>query len=726
MNSNKLILLFVLILTFISQSVFTFPEGDELAWPREVEAKNAKILMYQPQIESFQGDMLSSRAAVSVTMKDSINPVFGVVWMDSKVSIDKDKRTVEILETTVTKVRFPDAEEKQEKALADLLEKDIPTWELTLSLDRLTVGLELAEKEKIAAQDLKNDPPKIIFTTTPALLITIDGKPILQKIENTNLQSVVNTPFFLLYDSKAKKYYLKGGTIWWEATDIKGEWKTTANPPKDAVELAKQYDKQLKEDEEGVEILEEDPPQIIVATEPTELIVTDGEPSFAPISNTDLLYVENAENDLFLEIDSQEYFILISGRWYKSKDLNGPWTYVASDKLPATFKNIPPDSPKGDVLSSVAGTDQSEEAVLDAYIPQTSAIDRNDKSLEVSYDGDPQWANIEDTDMQYATNTSSSVIKYGSSYYVCNDAVWYQSNSPTGPWVVCVDVPDEIYTIPPSCPIYNVKYVYVYDYTPTVVYVGYYPGYVGSYVYGPTIVYGTGWYYRPWYGHYYYPRLVTWGFGVHYNPYTGWSFSFGIRFGGPHLWMGFGWHSYYHHSYWGPRGYYAGYRYGYGHGYRHGYYAGRWDAYKRNRYYTQNQPNRNIYKKKDNIKRNRDVTTQRNRKKTDFSTRNKNNVYSDKNGNVHRKTKDGWEQKRKNGWTKENKKNIDKNKLNKNQNKNKSNINKNKNLNKNKSSLNRDYQNRQKSNHRYNNAPKTRNKINRSGGNRNRSGGKRR
>ena len=41
------------------------------------------------------------------------------------------------------------------------------------------------------------------------------------------------------------------------------------------------------------------------------------------------------------------------------------------------------------------------------------------------------------------------------------------------------------------------KYAYVYDVTPQVVYVGCTPGYYGTYVWGPTIVYGTGYWYRP-------------------------------------------------------------------------------------------------------------------------------------------------------------------------------------------------------------------------------------
>ncbi len=214
-NALRLFNITILCILF---SVSIRAEGEDLAWPREVTADNAKILMYQPQIETFVGDKLTGRAAVSVTMKDSVNPVFGVVWIDSKVSVDKDTRIVDVLETTVTKVRFPNATEDDEKKLAALMEKDIPTWELSMSLDRLLVALELVEKQSNASKDLKNDPPKIIYETTPSLLISIDGEPILQDIENTSLKSVVNTPFFLLYDTKGKKLLFKR---WFNYVDCK-------------------------------------------------------------------------------------------------------------------------------------------------------------------------------------------------------------------------------------------------------------------------------------------------------------------------------------------------------------------------------------------------------------------------------------------------------------------------------------------------------------------------
>ena len=60
-------------------------------------------------------------------------------------------------------------------------------------------------------------------------------------------------------------------------------------------------------------------------------------------------------------------------------------------------------------------------------------------------------------------------------------------------------VPDVIYTIPPSSPLYYVTYAKVYGSTPEVVYLGYTPGYYGTVVSKDTttVVYGTGYYYPP-------------------------------------------------------------------------------------------------------------------------------------------------------------------------------------------------------------------------------------
>ncbi|MHC4120323.1 MAG: carbohydrate-binding family V/XII [Planctomycetota bacterium] len=520
---------FYLAVALMTLCLATFANAVELNWPREIQTPEAEIVMYQPQLESFKSNRLTARAAVSVTRKGEAEPVFGAVWMEARVSTDRDTRVVTLLDIDVPQTKFPDVDPAKVEKLTALLEAEIPKWEATISLDRLLTMLDLVEKEKQAAENLKSTPPKIIFSTHPAVLVTIDGDPLLGKVEDSDLMRVLNTPFFIVLEPKTKLYYLQAGTEWMVAPEVVGPWKSREDPPASVLEAAKLSGvEQQAQEQPALDRM----PQVIVSTEPAELIVTEGEPQYATLTGTDLLYVSNTESDVFLQIGSQRYFVLLSGRWFTSASLAGDWSFAPADKLPGGFAGIPPGSAKGHVLAQVAGTQQAKEAILDTYIPQTATVKRSEAKVVVVYDGDPKFVKIEDTDMYYAVNTAYSVIKYGNYYYCCHDGIWFVASSPLGPWAVCVAVPQVIYTVPPSCPVYHVKYVYVYSYTPEVVYVGYTPGYVGCYVYGGTVVYGTGYVYHGWHHVHYYPRPATWGVAVRYNPHTGnWGVAVGRRGG---------------------------------------------------------------------------------------------------------------------------------------------------------------------------------------------------
>lgn len=74
--------------------------------------------------------------------------------------------------------------------------------------------------------------------------------------------------------------------------------------------------------------------------------MTDGPARWVPIQGTQLLYVDNTTGNIFKEIGDQHNYLLISGRWFKSQDMAGPWTFVAANELPADVVNIPDDIPK--------------------------------------------------------------------------------------------------------------------------------------------------------------------------------------------------------------------------------------------------------------------------------------------------------------------------------------------------------------------------------------------
>jgi hypothetical protein len=127
--------------------------------------------------------------------------------------------------------------------------------------------------------------------------------------------------------------------------------------------------------------------------------------------------------------------------------------------------------------------------VLLAQIPTKMKVDVATAAahVNVSYSGEPKFEPIPQTTLTYATNTADKVIKVGDVYYLCLQGVWFMSTTPQGPWTVAGSVPQVIYTIPPSSPVYNVTYV-----TQTTVSTGhvessYTSGYVGAFVVGVTV-----------------------------------------------------------------------------------------------------------------------------------------------------------------------------------------------------------------------------------------------
>jgi hypothetical protein len=162
--------------------------------------------------------------------------------------------------------------------------------------------------------------------------------------------------------------------------------------------------------------------------------------------------------------------------------------------------------------------------VIANSVPQVATVKRSAARLEFGYDGPPQFRPIEGTALESAVNAPVPVIRVDwHNYYALDNGVWFFSESPDGPWAAATWVPPVIYSIPHSSPLHYVTYVRVYDATADDVYVGYTPGYVGSYVaLNSTVVYGTGWSYSPWIGSVWYCPPVTWGFGFSFW-YTWWN-----------------------------------------------------------------------------------------------------------------------------------------------------------------------------------------------------------
>jgi len=543
--------------------------SNDTGWPRTLNENGEDFVIYQPQVDKWNGNRIDLYSAVELKSAAQASSKYGVVWFSARAEVDKINRLVTLNSLEISKVHFPVAPDKNAAILA-MLKAKMPGKTKTISLDRLEAS-DKAVAPQFVGVEVKNDPPKIILSTKPALLVAIDGEPKLASFESTQLQRVVNTNSIVLLDTGKNRYYLRVKDRWMESAQLDWPWinaselsdqmknaeklilkQTTATDPQaDAKGTQASAADQTKRPSSPNTQGEAQTPNVYVVYAPAELIEIEGEPRYKAISGTSIEYVENTTGNVLRF--GGEYYILISGRWFKSASLAGEWTFVDGSSIPAKFAKIPTESPKASVLVSVPGTPQAEEALIANSIPQTATITRSQAKLTVVYDGEATFIPITGTTMNYARNTSVPVIKVDdNTYYSVEAGVWFKAPTPQGPWRVADQVPEVIYTIPASSPLHYVTYAKVYGSTPDVVYVGYTPGYYGTVVSSSTmtVVYGTGWYYPPyvtstvWYG---YPYTYGVGAGFTWTDDTGWSLGFGY---------GYAYYPWYY-PWWGPMGYYG-------------------------------------------------------------------------------------------------------------------------------------------------------------------------
>jgi hypothetical protein len=431
-------------------------------WPREVTRNGIRFVYYQPQVDGWKDFReLRARLAFVLTPKDG-KPAVGVEELKGRTTANVEARTVQIDNIEITAVRFPALSSDEETKMEALLKSTFPGKPLTVSLDRLITSIQ-ASQEKAKPVPVKTDPPSIMVSTEPAVLLTVQGDPVLAPIKGISLKFVLNANWDLSFDSAASKYYLLVDKLWLSADSLEGPWSAVKKLPADFSNFpdTEGWD-HVKKAIPAASAASAKLPKVFFTKEPAELIVFAGQPTYQKIEGTQLLYATNTDDWVFQDSGDGQIYYLVTGRWFRAPKLEGPWTY-ANDDLPPDFQQIPVHSNAGEVLASVPGTPESEDAILLAQVPVSAVVKRTEaeSQVKVEYNGEPQFAPIEGTSLSYATNTSADVIKIEDQYYLCSNGVWFVSSAPTGPWKICTDVPKVIYTIPPSSPVYHVTYVTV-------------------------------------------------------------------------------------------------------------------------------------------------------------------------------------------------------------------------------------------------------------------------
>ena len=514
------------------------------AWPRHVALAGAEALVYAPQVERWADNRLEFRVAVALRPTGAAAESYGTIAASAATRVDKVARTVTLDGVTIAKTDFPTLPDRG-AAFAAALAQKFSGAVRTVALDRLQASLAAAGVAP-ATVAVRNDPPRIVVREAPAILVPLDGAPVLRPVpDGGGFQRVVNTRALILKAPGEPQYFLRVYDGWLMANALDGPWTQPFIAPSGIDAVARKVAATGVVDlldggrrANPKPTLAQGVPEIVTAQTPAELVVFRGAPDLAPIVGTQLKWATNTTSDVLVDGATGQYYVLLAGRWFRAPALAGPWAFVASDALPADFARIPPGSLAGSVLPAVAGTPQARAAAAANAIPQTATVPRKDgPTFAAKFDGPPQFADIPGTALAYAVNAGVPVIRTApGAYYAVKAGIWFTAAQAEGPWTLATSVPAAIYAIPPSSPVYFATFVRIYGATPDVVYAGYTPGYLGAYVApGGTVVYGTGYAHAPWIGSVWHAAPATYGVAAVpvWNPRVGYTYAFALGLATP-------------------------------------------------------------------------------------------------------------------------------------------------------------------------------------------------
>jgi hypothetical protein len=442
--------------------------------------------------------------------------------------VDLDSRLVELENPVIESLAFQEenAPPRADQLMREALAAGPGKVALDFMLRALPEDFEIPRRGRTAA-GLNMDPPRIEFTESPRRLMLIDGPPAYQPIDATGLEYMVNTDWMVFRHQSSGRWFILDSGAWLVNTMLaSGRWEPATELPGDFLTL------QLNSDWPQVAAAmppqrpEQPPLPLLVSYEPTELVVFEGAPSFRAVADSGLEFADNTRSDLFRHAD--RYYLLIGGRWFSNRQLKGQWTAVR--ELPPAFRNIPADHPRGHVLASVPGTPEARLAAIEAAIPRVAVVRMGQASdLEIPYVGPPQFTPIEGTQLQRAVNTPYQVVQHNNFYYLCHEGAWYASSQPAGPWRAAAKVPEAIYEIPATDPLYNVTFVRAEAFDDSSDRVAYYSTseYYGTYWSGSSLVYGTGWYHPGFYhpaAYWHHPW--SWSYHGYRGPYYPYAYPY--------------------------------------------------------------------------------------------------------------------------------------------------------------------------------------------------------
>jgi hypothetical protein len=125
-------------------------------------------------------------------------PVSGAATFNGTTNVDNDKHMVVIYGIKIIDTYFPSLDPASAAKMDAGFKSFVPPV-VNISLERVVAYIP--KTESVKPVELNNDPPFIFTSYSPAILLGVDGEPVLAEIKKTKLKFVVNTQWPLFLDT---------------------------------------------------------------------------------------------------------------------------------------------------------------------------------------------------------------------------------------------------------------------------------------------------------------------------------------------------------------------------------------------------------------------------------------------------------------------------------------------------------------------------------------------
>jgi hypothetical protein len=215
---------------------------------------------------------------------------------------------------------------------------------------------------------------------------------------------------------------------------------------------------QVRARERGAAVLQVPVPRVVLVKKPTVLVYIDGDPQFVSVKGTALSGVLNTRTVLLKDARGKLYLRVYDG-WVGADSLRGPWAVVKPPPEAAKLEQTARATGRANLLRGKPDPKSGRYPSLGKGLPQIIVATKPTAVLVL--DGEPRFAPIPGTSLQYATNTSAHVFRDvdAKQIYVRVAGYWFRSSSTAGPWehVPLASLPAGFLAIPDGSPKAAVK-----------------------------------------------------------------------------------------------------------------------------------------------------------------------------------------------------------------------------------------------------------------------------